>query len=125
ELVGDRGRHLPERCEAAAATDLELRLPQALVGPLQLAVLVGQVAGGLSDARLEARGQLLDARQHAVETAGDEAELPAPCRLHPAPELTALRPLHARHQPGHWTTDASFEDEGEGERAEDRRADQE
>src|SRR5205809_50697 len=124
QLVSDRRRHLPERGQTPAAPDLELRLPQPLVGLLELAILLGQVAGGLPDARLEAGGQLLEAGQHAVQAAGEEGELPAAGGFHPDAELAALRPLHARPQRGDGTSHAPLQAERAGERAEERRADQ-
>ena len=120
--MGDRGRHLPEGRKTPAPPDLELRVPQPLVGLLELAVLVGEGARRLPDARLEARGQLLDAREHPIQAAGEERELPAAGGLHADAAFAALGALHAGHQRGDRTRHPPLEEEGQRDADEERRA---
>src|SRR5205823_9729762 len=108
QLVGDGGGHLPEGGEPLAAADLELRAPQLLVGPLQLAVRVGQLLRRLAHARLEPGGQVLEARQHAVEAPCQKGEFASPEDAHARAQLARLGAAHAVHESSHRTPDAAL-----------------
>src|SRR6266446_671489 len=83
-----------------------LRAPELRVRLLELAVGVGQLARRLAHARLEPRGQVLEARQHAVEAPGEEAELAAPRHAHACAQLARLGAAHDVHERGHGASHA-------------------
>src|SRR6185369_10395720 len=78
ELVRERRRHLPERRPALAARGFELRAAQPGVRLLEIAIARGECDGRMTDARLEAAGETLDALEHAVEALRQVVELLAP-----------------------------------------------
>src|SRR5439155_1054626 len=89
--------------------------PGLRVRLLELPVGVGQLARRLAHARLEPRGQVLEARQHAVEAPGEEVELAAPRHAHACAQLARLGAAHAVHERGHGASDAPLEEDREQE----------
>src|SRR2546425_11138091 len=79
---------------------------------------VGQLARRLAHARLEPGGQVLEARHHAVEAPGQEAELPSPRDAHAGAQLARLGAAHAVHENRHRMSDAALEEDREQERDE-------